>query len=49
MNELFDDTDDIALELDEIPTYDSKTSGIASASQLVNDTNDIDLTPDYTA
>lgn len=41
MTELFDETDDIALELDDIPTVDSVTAGVASASQLVDGTSDV--------
>lgn len=40
MSELISETDDIALDMDDIPTVDSNSSGIASASQLVDGTND---------
>jgi len=40
MSGMPEETDDVALELDEMPIADSATSGIASASQLVDETND---------
>ncbi len=48
MNEFVSETDDIALDMDDIPRFDSKSAGIASASQLVDGTNDDGIDVYYT-
>lgn len=39
----FDETTDIALEIDEIPTIKVETAGIASAMQLIDTTSDVGI------
>ena len=48
MGESSDKTDDVGLHVDDMPIIDSNTSGIASASQLVDGTNDVRLDENYT-
>lgn len=45
----FDETDDIALDIEDIPTYRVGTAGIASASQLVDQTAKVEISSDSTA
>lgn len=49
MVDIFDETSDIALDTDKIPTVKVGTAGLASASQLVDTTSKTEITTDSTA
>lgn len=42
----FDETSDLAMEVEDIPTFKIGTGGIASAKQLVDQTSDIQINLD---
>ena len=42
----FDETSDLAVEVEEIPTFKIGTAGIASAKQLTDQTSDIRINLD---
>jgi len=49
LTDIFDETDDIAVDLDEFPTVKVGTAGITSASQLIDTTPKIETMSDSTA
>lgn len=42
----FDETSDLAIEVEDIPTFEIGTGGIASAKQLVDQTSDVQINLD---
>jgi len=46
MFDVFDETSDLAVEMDDVPTFKIGTAGIASAKQIIDQTSDIRINLD---